>query len=90
MADFAFTNDNGVPVWINLDFVIVINRGLDPHEPTNVYFINGDRLQLSRSDGEKLVAQLNRCCTPRRTLTKTSQQSYRTRKANPRGRAKVR
>lgn len=65
MADFASTNDNGVPVWINLDYVVMINRGLDPKEPTNVYFINGQRIQLSRTDGGKLVAQLNQCCKPR-------------------------
>ena len=65
MADFASTNDNGVPVWINLDYVVMINRGLDPQEGTEVFFINGQRLSLSRSDGSELVAQLNLCCKPR-------------------------
>ncbi len=65
MADFASTNEDGVPVWINLDYVYKINRGLDPREPTSVYFINGESLSLSRSDGSLLVEQLNLCCIPR-------------------------
>lgn len=86
MADFASTNDNGVPIWINLDYVFKINRGLDPQEGTEVFFINGERLHLSRSDGGKLVAQLNQCCTPRRNSNKPGQRTEPTRKQNPAGR----
>jgi hypothetical protein len=66
MADFARTvRNHAVPVLINLDYVIEIDRGLDPQEPTIVRFINGDTIQLTRAEGTELVRQLNRCCIER-------------------------
>jgi hypothetical protein len=67
MADFAIIHEQDVlPVWINLDYVVRINRGLDPHEPTSVHFSDGKSIVLSRPEGDKLVAQLNQCCQPRK------------------------
>ena len=63
MADFAIIHENDVlPVWINLDYVIRIDRGLEPKEPTNVRMTGNKTIQLSRAEGDKLVAQLNQCC----------------------------
>ncbi len=67
MADFAFIEqpiDSG-PVYINLDYVTRIYTGLDPREPTEVIFRDGSTMQLTRSQGGKLLAQLNLCCKPR-------------------------
>ncbi len=77
MADFASTvYDNVIPTWINLDYVVRIDRGLDPKEPTTVRFINGETISMKRSEGDKLVAQLNLCCNPR-TPAKSSQTQVR-------------
>jgi hypothetical protein len=82
MADFAFTYDEGVlPVYINLDYVVRIDRGLDPKEPTIVRFAGGEKITMSRGEGDKLVAQLNLCCK-RRTEGTRSRQS-RTRRERP-------
>lgn len=63
MADFAIIHeDNVLPVWINLDYVIRIERGLDPQEPTIVRMTGNKTIHLSRAEGDKLVAQLNQCC----------------------------
>jgi hypothetical protein len=66
MADFAIIHEQDVlPVWINLDYVVRINRGLDPHEPTSIHFSDGKTIVVPRAEGDKLVAQLNLCCNPR-------------------------
>lgn len=63
MADFALIHEsNALPVWINLDYVIRIERGLDPTEPTLVRLVGNSKLTLSRAEGDRLVAQLNQCC----------------------------
>ncbi len=67
MADFAYVeepSDSG-PVYINLDYVTRIYTGLDPREPTEVVFRDGSTMIMSRSEGVKLLAQLNLCCRPR-------------------------
>ena len=67
MADFAIIHEQDIlPVWINLDYVVRIDRGLDPHEPTSVHLRDGKTIVLSRAEGDKLVAQLNLCCQPRK------------------------
>ena len=67
MADFAYIaepTDSG-PVYINLDYVTRIYTGLDPREPTEVVFRDGSTMLMTRSQGSKLLAQLNLCCRPR-------------------------
>ncbi len=67
MADFAYleqTSDTG-PVYINLDYVTRIYTGNDPREPTEVVFRDGSTISMTRSEGGKLLAQLNLCCRPR-------------------------
>ncbi len=66
MADFALIHESQVlPVWINLDYVVRIDRGLDPQEPTSVHFRDGKSIIIPRAEGDALVAQLNQCCIPR-------------------------
>ncbi len=67
MADFAFIEEpsGSGPVIINLDYVTRIYTGLDPKEPTEVTFRDGTNMIMSRSEGTKLIAQLNLCCRPR-------------------------
>jgi hypothetical protein len=67
MADFAAITESGViPVYINVDYVVRIERGVDPREPTTVRFRDRRSISLSRSEGDKLVAQLNLCCNERK------------------------
>jgi hypothetical protein len=66
MADFAFVESGSIPVYINLDYVIKIELGLDPRESTTVKFRDGRTMSLARSEGERLVQQLNLCCIPRK------------------------
>ncbi|MGB8644593.1 MAG: hypothetical protein WCF84_05100 [Anaerolineae bacterium] len=79
MADFAYIDkptDSG-PVYINLDYVTRIYTGLDPREPTEVIFVDGSTMSMTRSQGGKLLAQLNLCCTPRPAETLPSGRSVR-------------
>ena len=67
MADFAFVNiSNSSPVYINLDYVVKIERGLDPREATTVKFRDGRTMVLARVEGDRLVEQLNLCCIQRK------------------------
>ncbi len=67
MADFAFVPESygSGPMYVNLDYVVRIYTGLDPREPTEVVMVDGTSFQVTRSEGGKLIAQLNRCCRPR-------------------------
>ena len=72
MADFAIIHEQDVlPVWINLDYVVRINPGLDPHEPTSIHFRDGTSIVVSRPEGSKLIAQLNQCCHPRQKQSRS-------------------
>ncbi len=71
MADFAYleqTSDTG-PVYINLDYVTRIYTGIDPREPTEVVFVDGSTMSMTRSEGGKLLSQLTLCCRPRPAAT---------------------
>lgn len=66
MVDFARVKDqNGLRIWINLDYVTRIRPGLDPREQTTVHFAVGRTLAISASEGGRLQGQLNRCCVKR-------------------------
>jgi hypothetical protein len=81
MSDFALIHEqNALPVWINLDYVVTINRGLDPQEPTSVHFRDGKSVVISRAEGDKLVAQLNRCCKPRNSPASARRKPITTRR----------
>ena len=56
MADFALVKEKGV--WINLDYVVRIERNVDEAESTAVVFADGTSFTLSRADGKRLVQQM--------------------------------
>lgn len=62
MADFASVHLASGTVHINLDYVLKIDVGLDPQEPTHVRLTNGEVLKLPHQEGANLVQQLNRFC----------------------------
>ncbi len=82
MADFALIHESDVlPVWINLDYVIRIDRGLDPQEPTMVRLVGNERITLSRAEGDKLVGQLNQCCEGNRRTASSNKSGSRRERA---------
>ena len=63
MKDFARVNDlYGHPLLLNLRYVWKIRPGTPSKRPTEVTFDNGETLQLTATEGARLVAQLNGCC----------------------------
>ena len=56
MADFGFVKEQGV--WINLDYVVRIERNVDEAESTAVVFADGTSFTISRADGKRLVQQI--------------------------------
>ncbi len=56
MADFGFVKEQGV--WINLDYVVRIERNVDETQSTAVVFADGTSFTISRADGKRLVEQM--------------------------------
>ena len=56
MADFGFVKEQGV--WINLDYVVRIERNVDEARSTAVVFADGTSFTISRADGKRLVQQM--------------------------------
>ncbi len=56
MADFGFVKEQGV--WINLDYVVRIERNVDEAESTAVFFADGTSFTISRAYGKRHVQQI--------------------------------
>lgn len=63
MKGFARVNDlYGNALILNLRYVTKIRPGTPRNRPTEVIFENGESLQLTATEGARLIGQLNRCC----------------------------
>ncbi len=66
MKQFARVNDlYGNTLLLNLRYVVKIRPGNKKKKPSEVTFDNGEVLQLTASEGARLILQLNDCCDRR-------------------------
>ena len=56
MADFARIKEQDL--WINLDYVVRIEPGVDETESTAVVFADGTSFSISNADGKRLFSRL--------------------------------
>jgi len=84
LKGFARVNDlYGHAIILNLRYVTRIRPGTPRKRPTEITFENGETLQITATEGARLVAQLNRCCGKRsgRRLRKKGRRKMTMRRA---------
>ena len=59
MADFASVRLASGAVYVNLEYVLKIEVGLNEGEPTVLRLTNGEVLKIQHSEGMRLLEQLN-------------------------------